>query len=334
MTNALQEDVLYADHSYISTAADCARKAYWSYELGIEPRQQSVSRHLGKVIHAGVHHLHMTDFDLDGAIEVVREAYGSFVCPPGDHRTLGFAEIVLRNYHEDRQGDAILPLKLKLTDLLHENIEAFDPHVDKDGVVHFAETPLAAWLDDETCYAGLIDLPATIHGPTYIVDHKTTSWWASEKSAREYADSFQLKGYAALLEAVTGIRPAGYYVNFIYTGKEAADDKEKWKKRSSVRSGLFGPYTVKPHEGEALKEWIAGWLQTIEYYRQQQEKMQRDGHRPERAWPMNTGACNKYGGCAFKELCHSSPVMRDGLIRMKYREKDLTGILASGADSD
>src|SRR4029077_7392652 len=60
---------------------------------------------------------------------------------------------------------------------------------------------------------------------------------------------------------------------------------------------------------DQLQEWLRDlkvWLEkSIEYA--------QDGY-----WPMNDTACDKYGGCEFREVCSKSPSVRDKFLKADF----------------
>src|SRR5262249_45817099 len=39
-------------------------------------------------------------------------------------------------------------------------------------------------------------------------------------------------------------------------------------------------------------------------------------------WPMNDTACDKYGGCEFREICSKSPQVRDKFLALEFDRRD------------
>ena len=324
---------LYADYSAIAELAECPRRAYYSQELELVPKEPSIALHAGRVLHAALNEFYASGRDVEAAVEAVHLTWGT-VTPPPDraYLTAGHCEVIMRNYAEDRSKEAFEPLKLPYSDLKHDNIASFSASVDDDGYVVFGETPMAVRLSPHLNYGMLIDLPVSQHGLIYIVDHKTTGQWVGEAWARQYARSMQLKGYARGLELATGLKVAGVYINGIYTGKEAADEKAKWSKRKSRRNALFGPYIFQEHELDGVAPWVREWLKTAGHYRTTGRLKEKLGTGTiASAWPKNDRACDY---CPFAKLCWESPVMREATLKRFYEHRPRTGILASGADTD
>lgn len=316
------------DYSALSLLAECPRKYELKIVRGLTPfTDESPYLRAGSAIHAGIDALYTLGWDPDVAADAVRAVWGDYVTPPthrAAHLTAGFCEIVVRNYADDRNQDAITPLRLRLTDLLIDHLgPAHAVEADDEGFVRMVETALSVTWPNGAIYGGKIDLPCTVGGAHAIIDHKTSSRWITENWAHSYAYSHQLRNYVAMMRLLTGLPFDRAYVNGIYTGREAADDLGKWKSRTSSRSALFGPYIYTPQMLQESQEWASTWLKTADFYTEHG------------VWPQNDRSCMKYGSpCEFYEICRRSPHVRDAIIRGEYTQRTLTGVLASGADSD
>lgn len=318
----------YPDYSTISTYAECMRKGYYAHELQLVPKGgMGIAIHAGRAIHAGLHELYIGEWDVEEAVRAMRSAWGSVLPPPERaYLTVGYAEIILRNYAEDRARESFTPIRVKPDELNHSVIKHFDPSVDDEGYIVFAETPMAIEIAPGFTWSGLIDLPVESHTQLYIVDHKTTGQWLTERWAAQYARSYQLKGYARMVERLLDRPVAGVYINGVYTGAGADVPKAKWSTRTSVRNGLFGPYVFAPEQLDEVQVWATGHAAHVAACRD-------DAHGladPALAWPQNDRACDF---CQFSDICHSPPATREAQLRMRFTRRELTGILASGADS-
>lgn len=314
--------LLVADYSYLSTFAECARKGQLRYVEGWTPKEDSASLHAGRCLHIGIGWLLETKFtDLDGAVEKLREAWGDFKPNPLSrqaHLTLGHCEGILRNYHDDwKEREISTPLKIHASMINSDAYALEQMWVDEDGNLAVAESPLAVrW--GSIIYGGLIDYPNQVGELYYVDDIKCTSQWVTDNWAHQYGRSFQLKGYLGMMQLLTGIPFAGVRIRGVFMGKEALDDDSKWSKRTSSRSAIFGPYTFSQKSIEETFEWAEQQLKLVEWYKEH-------GY-----YPMNDRACKM---CEFASVCHANPAARIQELRRNFTKKDLTGVLASGADS-
>lgn len=63
---------------------------------------------------------------------------------------------------------------------------------------------------------------------------------------------------------------------------------------------------------DEMEEWLTDledWLRLAEFYAKQNY------------WPKNDTACDKYGGCKFREICAKSPSVRERFLRSEFRQE-------------
>lgn len=78
----------------------------------------------------------------------------------------------------------------------------------------------------------------------------------------------------------------------------------------------------KPHafaRGFAYRseDQLTEWLQDLRYFLREAEDFATAGY-----WPQNDTACNKYGGCQFKEVCSASPHVREAYLAARFDKID------------
>lgn len=59
---------------------------------------------------------------------------------------------------------------------------------------------------------------------------------------------------------------------------------------------------------------IDEWLFDLEHFLAQAESYAANNY-----WPMNDTACNKYGGCRFRDVCSKSPSVRDRFLESDFK---------------
>ena len=298
-------------YSRTATLAACPRKYENRYEKGWEVSEVNVPMHGGKVMAVGLHALH-TEHKAkwqrgdDGEVheaccEVLERDWGDFITPPGHkhaYLTLGHLETVLWYYIRDRDPWQIEPLVSDGKIIAEEKIKFDWPRI-KNGKVELINV------------TGIPDIPALIAGQRAVVDWKCTTgyvtdWWAKKFSVIGH----QLKTYMALLRHAYGIEVECAYVDGVYMGKMASQDDEKWKKRTSARSRLFGPYNFTASQLAETWEWYKIKQKEIEFY------------RAEGYFPQDESSCPNYGGCDFIPLCNTAPGARDARKESSYRIKN------------
>lgn len=66
------------------------------------------------------------------------------------------------------------------------------------------------------------------------------------------------------------------------------------------------------------KEQIEEWVKDLHYWFAKAEDYATEGY-----WPMNDTACDKYGGCRFREICQKSPQVRDQFLKANFVKQAL-----------
>lgn len=297
---------LALDYTALSTAAECGRKFKHKYRDRLRERTPNVPMFAGQVAHVGLDVLYTHAWDIDLAIEAMRDEWGDFK-PLGKHSylTFGHLSIALRNYFEDRSENPTA-----LEGAAYESAEdtfIFDwPNADGELVT----------------VGGKPDLPCEIASQRYIVDHKLTTQWVNTYWALRWKLGHQFRIYCAAMSNLFERSYDGAYVNGIHMGKAAADEPTKWKKRKSSPNRLFGPYDYSRGKLEETWQWVNTWQRTIELWDELDH------------WPQDETSCANYGGCEFMTLCEKSPVVRNAHASREFERWEPLGKLLSGADGN
>jgi hypothetical protein len=61
------------------------------------------------------------------------------------------------------------------------------------------------------------------------------------------------------------------------------------------------------------EDQLAEWLTDLRYYLREAEDFASAGY-----WPQNDTACNKYGGCPFREVCSAAPNVREAYLTARF----------------
>ena len=295
-------DNLVADWSYLHDLEWCPRLFQYRHELGYRPNEPSWRMITGSAVHAGLRVLYTKGFEaVAEAMEAARAVWNGvpFPGPTSDWGFMGpgHSAVVVQNYAEDRKADP------------WEVINLAD-----HGIV--VERPV---VSDALGYGGIPDLAVEIEGLYYIVDHKSTAEWVTTWWAAKHRISHQFKGYALLLQGRLGVQFSGAILNGVYMGAKAGEPISAWAKRTSVRSGWFGPFTFDQSLLAETEEWV------------RQRKAEIQWRREAQSWPQHTYDC---GSCEFLQVCERPPVARAALLRKNFVVRERYGVLASGADAD
>lgn len=149
-------------------------------------------------------------------------------------------------------------------------------------------------------YTGRIDLPVSVDGEIYVMDHKTTSMMG-QSFFDDIRMSSQQKGYVWAFEQLCKRPVKGYFVNAIRT-KEPPQyvlDPTKARKGSTTTPAQWWQeslqrekFITRPGDSD---EWFANTVDIVEefFWHYQRDYM-----------PMKTKLhCTAYGKCSYYEVC-------------------------------
>ena len=141
-----------------------------------------------------------------------------------------------------------------------------------------AEEPFLLYLPNKRTYGGRIDNILLWNRKLWMKDYKTTS-----KMGKTYPDKFdpanQFTGYIWASGELTGRRPAGAIIQSIYNTKNQGPQ--------------IVEHITQRSEGQ-INRFLESTMQKIEDI---------DRHYDKNTWPMNTNACQNWGGCPYRQAC-------------------------------
>lgn len=146
---------------------------------------------------------------------------------------------------------------------------------------------------------GHLDRVVTYQGDLYVLDHKTTTTTPGPYYFNQWAPNNQMTLYTFAGQVVLGSVIHGVII-------EAAQILLE-KPNAFVRG-----FTYRTDEG------IDEWLNDLEYHLNAAEAFAEAGH-----WPMNDTACDKYGGCRFREVCSKAPGVRSKFLKADFNQLPL-----------
>ena len=130
---------------------------------------------------------------------------------------------------------------------------------------------------------GHLDKIVRFNDELFVMDHKTTSFEPSAYYFSKFEPDNQMTLYSIAAKVVLDAPVRGVII-------DAAQVKEDWSR--------FGRgFTFRTPD--QLEEWLADlrhWLNLAEQYA-------TAGY-----WPQNDTACDKFGGCRFRDICSKSPI--------------------------
>jgi len=143
---------------------------------------------------------------------------------------------------------------------------------------------------------GHLDKVVSYSGDLYGKDYKTVySFWG-----KEWEPDNQMTLYTLASKIVLSAPVRGMMIDMAQVKQNDTDFKRAFTYRTE----------------DQLQEWVAD----LHYWFALQEQYALNDH-----WPMNDMACDKYGGCRFREICSKSPSVREQFLEsnfIKLEEKD------------
>lgn len=152
------------------------------------------------------------------------------------------------------------------------------------------------WLPSEAqpyLLSGHLDKVVDFNGDLYVMDYKTTTSTPGSYYFDQYDPNNQMTLYTLASQIILGTPIKGVIVNAIQVGVGFTRPVRGFSFRTSDR----------------LDEWLVDlrhWLTLAEHYA-------TIGY-----WPQNDTACDKFGGCRFREICSKSPMIREQFLKSRF----------------
>lgn len=146
---------------------------------------------------------------------------------------------------------------------------------------------------------GHIDRVVDFNGQLMVLDHKTTtttlgSYYFNQYEPHNQMSLYTLAGKVVLNTPVKGVIIDGAQILLV------------------AENRFIRGFTYRTQE--QLEEWLLSLSFLLGY---------AEACAEENYWPMNDTACDKFGGCKFREICSKSPQVRDKFLAMGFTELPL-----------
>lgn len=148
--------------------------------------------------------------------------------------------------------------------------------------------------DAPVYYCGHVDEVAEYSDKLYAVEHKHTVGSMYDSYWDRYTFSSQISGYVMALKINFNLEVAGALIDATQVGVNFA------------RFGRRIAHRVETHQQE--------WIVDLSYWMSQLDLCIRSDR-----FPHNTESCTKYGGCQFREVCFSSPLVRQAILDSHFK---------------
>jgi PD-(D/E)XK nuclease superfamily len=148
--------------------------------------------------------------------------------------------------------------------------------------------------DQPYILCGHLDRVVEFAGQSFVMDYKTNTTTPSDWYWKGFDPHNQMTLYTLASGVVFENPVNGVIINSIQL--------------------MVGDVRVTRGTTYRTKDQLEEWLGDLKFWILLAENYARNNY-----WPMNDTACDKYGGCKFREVCSKSPS-----VRQKYLEADFT----------
>jgi len=163
-----------------------------------------------------------------------------------------------------------------------------------------AEAPAVGASTVPYVLCGHLDRVVIFNDELFGTDRKTTSTGLTDYYFNQFEPNNQMSLYALATKVILNAPVKGIIIDAAQLTRTATNFGRRFTYRT----------------GDQLEEWLRDlrkWLRLAEWYA-------TDGY-----WPQNDTACDKFGGCRFREICSKSPQVREKFLEANFtkaEEKD------------
>lgn len=150
--------------------------------------------------------------------------------------------------------------------------------------------------DQPYLLCGHLDRLVTFNDEVFVMDRKTATTTLSPYYFQQYEPNNQMTLYTLAGQVVLGTSIRGVIIDAI-----------------SVQVGGSWPQRGFTYRTQGQ---LDEWLKDLRYWLRQAESYATDQY-----WPMNDTACDKFGGCRFRDICNKDPRVRQQFLRADFHQK-------------
>lgn len=157
------------------------------------------------------------------------------------------------------------------------------------------ELDLMATTEQPYLLCGHLDRVVEFNGDVYVMDRKTTTSTLGSHYFDQYAPHNQMSLYTFASQIVLDSPIKGVIID----AAQIMIDASRFVRGITYRSP------------DQIEEWIVDvyrWIDLAAYYAE-------EGY-----WPQNDTACDKFGGCRFREICSKSPAVREQYLHSHFTQ--------------
>lgn len=284
------------DSTSIKATMKCMRYYAYSILWGLQPNQTSVHLEFGGLYAKALENFYKyraRGDDLQTAARrVVREALEStwdretgLPIDWGDPKKNRYTLVRSVVWYLDQFGD--------------EKDSAIKTHHMSDGTPA-VELSFRFNMTDDIILSGHLDRVVEFQGALWPMDQKTTGGTIGPYFFDQFKPDTQFTLYALAGKLILQAPMKGVIID----GAQIAVGFTRFERGFTMRT----------------EAQITDWWHGTEQYIALTQHITAGAKSPE-DFPMNTESCGNYGGCAFREICASSPRIRPNLIATKYKQR-------------
>lgn len=154
--------------------------------------------------------------------------------------------------------------------------------------------PLEITSQQPYLLSGHLDRVVEFNGGLFVMDHKTTTTTPSDHYFNQYEPHNQMTLYTLAGQTVLHTPIRGVIIR---AAQILLEKPHRFVSGFTYRTP------------DQLEEWLCDlriWLNLAESYAEANY------------WPQNDTACDKFGGCKFREVCSKSPGVREAFLRADF----------------
>jgi len=264
---------------------------YYQYKIeGWNPTEENVHLRWGQEYHRAMH-----DYDIlrhdelnheDALFELVKEVLWRIQDWDPDHKYKNRSTLIrsIIGYLDQHQNDPA---------------ETFIDATGKPAVEYRFEFQLDYGPTEDKFYTlcGYLDKVVTFNGDRFIKDYKSTTSTPSDYYWRQFDPNNQMTLYTLAGQVAFQVPVKGVIID----SAQIMIDSTRFTRGITYRT----------------QEQLDEWLVDLKYWLEKAQEYAQDGY-----WPMNDTACDKYGGCKFREICSKSPDSREIFLKSNFTKEE------------
>jgi len=191
-------------------------------------------------------------------------------------------------------GDAAVELSFRFELDWGPHSASFYPETTEELEEKCKGDPNSTFVRQPYLLCGHLDKAVNFSDELYVKDHKTSKTTIGDYFFDQFSPNNQMTLYSLAGKVVLNTPVRGVII-------DAAQIK------------LTEPNAFKRGMTYRTKEQLDEWVSDLEYWLRQAEAYATAGY-----WPMNDTACDKFGGCRFRDVCSKSPQVRKIYLKSNF----------------